>query len=149
MGRGNPLPVAVALWNFGDEGRDGCSVGPSWRRDDKSNEASYCCGCNREKCKGFQGALLPERSDDEESGAPTTFRLLVIAQVKRKPNAIGNTGNPVSRKTYDRSFRRNLRSSIVVSSVYAQNLCTTCSLRATLYLSHLLRVLPDATIITP
>jgi len=54
MGRGNPLPVTVTLWNFGDEGRNGCSVGTAWRRDDKSNEASYCCGCNREKCKGFQ-----------------------------------------------------------------------------------------------
>jgi hypothetical protein len=53
MGRGNPLPVAVPMRDFGNEDRGGFSICVSWCRGKEGDKAGYCCNCAQEECEVF------------------------------------------------------------------------------------------------
>src|ERR1700722_3814181 len=53
MGRGNPLPVAVSVRNFGNEVRCSFAIRASWRGGDEGDKAGHGDNCNPEECDVF------------------------------------------------------------------------------------------------
>src|SRR5580658_542568 len=73
MGRGDPLPVAVPVRNFGNK-RGGFPIRVSWRRGNEGDKAGYCCNCNQEECEVFhKGSSNPICLGELKSGVLSYF----------------------------------------------------------------------------
>jgi len=60
MGRGDPLPVAVPVRDFGNEGRSGLPIRASWRWDNKCDKAGHRRNCSQVECEVFhKGSSIP------------------------------------------------------------------------------------------
>src|ERR1700728_2305316 len=53
MGRGDPLPVAVSVRNFGNEARGEVPIRASWCSGNEGDKAGHCRNCNQEECEVF------------------------------------------------------------------------------------------------
>jgi hypothetical protein len=88
LSEGYPLPVAIPLRDFSNEGRGGFLIRASWRWGNEGGKAGQCCDCIQEECEVFHNGIsiclgnCNQRVNDFALELAWTFFDLPVAQAE-------------------------------------------------------------------